>query len=293
MPYTTNPQLPKVRMQAVMLIRRGWSTRAVARHLGFNQSTIVKWLKRAPRDGRETIPTRSARPQHHPRALPREVTEQIVAVRLKRRRCAEVIHEELRQHGLVVSLSSVKRILDRCGLTKKRSPWQRYHPPMARPVAEKPGDLVELDTIHVVPRNGERFYVYTLIDVYSRWAWAKATERINTHRSARFVREAQCQAPFSFGTLQSDHGSEFSAWFTEHVGKQAIVHRHSRVRRPNDNGHLERFNRTIQEECRFRFLEQSVPAYQRAITGYLPYYNGERLHLGLNLKTPLQVMPSY
>jgi transposase InsO family protein len=216
-----------------------------------------------------------------------------VARRLERKRCAEVIHEELRQRGVAVSLSSVKRTLDRRGLTRKRSPWQRWHRSLPRPAVEKPGDLVEIDTIHVVPRRGQRFYIYTLLDVCSRWAFAKATPRINTHRSLRFVREAQTRAPFSFGTLQSDHGPEFSAWFTEHVRKRGLTHRHSRVRRPNDNGHLERFNRTVQEECRFRFLEQTVAAHQRALDAYLPYYNGERPHLGLNLKTPLQVMPSY
>ncbi len=78
-------------MQAVLLVRRGLSTRAVARHLGFNQSTIVKWVQRAPRDGRLVIPTRSSRPTHHPNALSQETVEAIVKARLKRERCAEVI----------------------------------------------------------------------------------------------------------------------------------------------------------------------------------------------------------
>jgi len=191
-----------------------------------------------------------------------------------------------------VSLSSVKRTLDRRQLTKKRSPWQRWHQTTPRPTAQQPGDLVQIDTIHIVPRQGQRFYVYTLLDVCSRWAFTKAVPRINTHQSLRFVREAQARAPFSFQMLQSDHGSEFSAWFTEHTQVRGLKHRHSRVRKPNDNGHLERFNRTVQDEC-LRRSRQDVRSYQQALKQYLPYYNGERLHLGLNLKTPLQVMPSY
>ncbi|MEK9138119.1 MAG: integrase core domain-containing protein [Bacteroidota bacterium] len=146
----------------------------------------------------------------------------------------------------------------------------------------KPGDLVELDTIHVLPRGGERFYVYTLIDVVSRWAYAKTVTKINTHQSLRFLREAQGRAPFSFSTLQSDHGSEFSTNSSE---RSHLVHRHSRVRQPNDNGHLERFNRTVQEECLHR-VPRTPWHYRRALQNYLPYYNTERLHLGLNLKTP-------
>jgi transposase InsO family protein len=106
------------------------------------------------------------------------------------------------------------------------------------------------------------------------------------------LKEAQKQASFRFKTIQSDHGPEFSTWFSEQAGRLNLVHRHSRVRKPNDNGHLERFNRTIQEEC----LNQ-IPAtpvlYQRAIDKYLIYYNNQRLHLGINLKTPLEVVLSY
>lgn len=117
-----------------------------------------------------------------------------------------------------------------------------------------------------------------------RWAFARVSARINTHKSLSFLQEAQRQAPFSFAMLQSDHGSEFSTWFTEQAKLQ---HRHSRVRQPNDNGHLERFNRTIQEECLAK-VPLDPRSYQRAISKYLPYYNKERLHLGLNFKTPLE-----
>lgn len=87
--------------------------------------------------------------------------------------------------------------------------------------------------------------------------------------------------------LQSDHGSEFSMWFTEHIKKQGVAHRHSRVRKPSDNGHIERFNRTLQDEC-LRGLPRTIGAYKRALPEYIHYYNAERLHLGLNLKTPLE-----
>lgn len=288
MPYTTNPHLPKLRMQAVLLVRRGWTIRQTARYYGVQPSTVMRWVSRAPRDGRETIPTKSSRPHHHPRSLSRSVIDEIRTKRLAHHRCAEVVHQELKNDGVVVSLSSVKRTLHREGLLRRRSPWKRLHRSLERPEAVKPGDLVELDTIHVLPRGGQRFYVYTLIDVFSRWAYAKIVPRINTHQSLRFLREAQGRAPFTFSMLQSDHGSEFSTSFSD---RAHVFHRHSRVRQPNDNGHLERFNRTLQEEC--LTVEPTIIAYRRALRSYLPYYNTDRLHIGLNLKTPLQVLPSY
>lgn len=288
--YTTNPNLPRVRMDAVRLVRSGWSVRAVARHLGFTHSAVVKWMARAGDDRRSQIlRTRSSRPLHHPRSLSRSVIDEIRTKRLAHHRCAEVVHQELKNDGIAVSLSSVKRTLRREGLLRCRSPWKRLHRSLERPEAVKPGDLVELDTIHVLQRDGERFYVYTLIDVVSRWAHAKIVPRINTHQSLRFLREAQGQSPFPFSTLQSDHGSEFSTNFSE---RSSLVHRHSRVRQPNDNGHLERFNRTVQEEC-LDLVPRTIPHYRKALASYLPYYNTERLHLGLNLKTPLQVVPRY
>ena len=52
MAYTTNPKLPKARMEAVRLVKyRGWSTRQAARHTGHNQSAIVKWCKKDPTGG--------------------------------------------------------------------------------------------------------------------------------------------------------------------------------------------------------------------------------------------------
>jgi len=93
--------------------------------------------------------------------------------------------------------------------------------------------------------------------------------------------------------LQSDHGSEFSNWFTENIRTQlGSNHRHSRVRKPSDNGHLERFNRTLQEEC-LKDIPKTLRAYRKAIPEYVHYYNNERLHLGINLKTPMQVVTSY
>lgn len=145
--------------------------------------------------------------------------------------------------------------------------------------------------MHDGPHN-DRLYVYTLLDVCSRFAYAWASERISTHRSLRFIRDAQPTLPFDIRTLQSDHGPEFSKWFTTQVEHDGMTHRHSRVRQPNDNAHLERFNRTIQDECLSK-LSRTVQSYQRGIVEYLAYYNTERPHMGLAFKTPTEVMRSY
>ena len=288
MPYTTNPHLPRVRGQAVKLVRQGLSMRAVARHLGYEPSTIMRWVRKGMSSSKNNIVTESSRPHHHPRELSDDIIAAILRCRKKHRRCSEVIHHLLKQDGILVSLSSVKRTLKRHGLLKSRSPWQKTCHSPKRPIAASPGDLVEMDTIHILTITGQRFYVYTLLDVHSRWAFAEVTERINTRRSLAFLKKARAAAPFSFKMLQSDHGSEFSKFFRQHAG----VHRHSRVRRPNDNGHLERFNRTLQEEG-LRDLREDFRTYRRAVRRYIPFYNDRRPHLALNFLSPTQVLRSY
>jgi transposase InsO family protein len=274
-------------MEAVKLLRQGWSTRKVARHFGYSQSVIVKWNQRAPSDARLTIPTRSSRPKHHPQAIDWRVGKRIADLRRKTNgRCAEVIHQMLLNEDVTVSLNTVKRTLRRQGLIKPRSPWKKYHLSGERPEAVKPGDLVQVDTIHLQINPKERIYVYTLIDVNSRWTYAHATKRISGGETLKFIKQAKRKANFNFSCVQSDHGPEFSKYFTHMVQTR---HRHIRVRKPNDNAHIERFNRTIQHE-----LLNELPKDVRIINGhlkaYLRYYNQERLHLGINLQTPCQIL---
>ena len=287
MAYSKNPQLPRVRMQAVLLVRRGWSIRKTARHFGYHHTAVMRWIREAPEDGRRVIPTKSSRPKYSPRAIARETVAAIIAKRRELRRCSEVVHASL---DIPASLSTVKRTLRRYGMLKRKSTWARYRLNIPRPFAEKPGDLVQMDTVHIQKRDGSQIYVFTLLDVVSRWGYAKVMKRINTHSSIRFLKEAEERSPFPFRHLQSDHGPEFGKFFHDWVGQHGRLHRYSRVRKPNDNAHLERFNRTLQEECL-----QRVPMrqYQTALDRYVDFYNAGRLHLGINLKTPLQVVLSY
>lgn len=293
MAYTINPHLPRIRAEAVRLVRIGWSLRKVSRHLGFAHNTILSWRDRVPEygyHGRLVIPTRSSRPLTHPRALSREIVVRILALREERNECADILYQRLLREGVAVSLSSVKRVLKHHGCSRF-SRWKKWHQYPPRPVAEKPGLLVEIDTIHDGPHEN-RLYIYTLLDVCSRWADALPVEKISTRQSLRFVERARAHAPFSFATLQSDHGPEFSKRFSKRVAERGLSHRHSRVRTPNDNAHLERFNRTIQEQCLSR-LPRKLSIWQRDIPEYLRWYNAERLHMGLHYQTPLEVVRSY
>lgn len=276
--------MPAIRREAAQLVYRGWSTRKVARHFGFSQSVVVKWVAKSKKIGYHPILTKSSRPHHHPKQLTEKVVQRIIAIRLKTKRTSEVVHQHLLNEGIEVSLNSVRRTIDRHGLMKKRSGWKRYHPPVDRPYPLKAGDLVEIDTIHRMTGKKSRLYVFVLIDVFSRWVYAKAYSKMSSLQTIKFVREAQRHSAFNFTMLQSDHGPEFAQIFTSRIRTN---HRYTRIGKPNDNAHIERVNRTIQEECLDK-LPNDVSKINCGLKKYLRYYNYERLHLSLKLKTPSQ-----
>jgi transposase InsO family protein len=287
--YTTNPRMPKLRAKAVEMVRQGKSISSVSRYFGYSKSAVSKWNKKVPIGGAYLIPTVSSRPHHHPRELSEDVVEKIIACKKKYDRCSEVIHQHLLNDGIKVSLNSVRRKIDQAGLMKKRSPWKRVHLSIKRPLALKSGDLLMVDTIHLMLNKKKRIYVYTLIDTYSRWTYAWATDKISAGKSIEFLKRARSLAGFKFNCIQSDNGSEFSQYFSERI---RIAHRHSRVSRPNDNAYLERFNRTLQEECLDK-LPINVRIFNRTLPHYLDYYNTERLHMGIDFQTPISLIKCF
>jgi transposase InsO family protein len=200
-----------------------------------------------------------------------------------------VVHAYCEREGTVVSLSTVRRVLDRLGLISKRK-WKRgYRPPVARPAANKPGDLVQTDTVHLYDHaTKKRTYLYTLVDVYSRWAYTEHSTVLSQKLAADVIHRGQAYAGFHFTTVQADNGPEYSSYFEQQLQAQGTCARHSRVRRPNDNAFLERCNRTIQEEC--TGSSPLATDLQSKVLACLAYYNDERLHLGIQCKTPAEML---
>lgn len=283
MTYTINENLPRVRAQAVRMVRRGESTRRVARHFGYSQGAVVKWCKKAGIVVGARIETRSSRPKSHPHSLSKEIIAKIIAARMEHKRCSEVIHEYLKRDRVSISLSSVKRVLRRYSLLKKRSPWKRFRRYPPRPDVLKPGDLVQFDTVHI-GRPGNKKYVYTALDVYSRYGFAMTSDAANCKASIIFLRKVMKEFPCR--VVQTDNGPEFGLFFTDAVKRLGAFHHHIHPRSPNENGHLERFNRTIQEETFSMGFDLSSGGVEK----YLVHYNEKRLHIGLKYKTPKEML---
>lgn len=320
MAYSNNPNLPRARAIAMrLLIADGLPSAVVANKCGVHRSTIWRWKqkwldinKHRQMDNpnrpsrsvgksklascRWVITTNSSRPLMSPHRICDAVVSRILELRRVLKRCAEVIWDHLnRIDNICVSLSSVHRILRNHhqydGARKNRV---RYDNPR-RPEVTKPGELVQTDTVHYIcPITYKRRYVYTVIDLYSRMAYAEIHSRILPGLAASTVLQAQKQWGFPIAMVQADNGSEFGRYFAQCMTSAGIVVRHSRLGRPNDNAHVERFNRTIQEECLGNRISSRVAnaTLQTKINQYIEYYNTKRVHLGLQLKIPTEMLQS-
>ena len=292
MSYSNNPYAPKARREAVnLVIRDGLSVTEAARRSGVHRTTLHRWIRKTydlDLHWKAYIPTLSSVPPRRSNELAPEVVATIVAERKRSGRGAYFVHLDLLDAGVTVSLSSVKRTLRRQGLTKPESKWKRYRPFIERPLATEPGALVQIDAIHFMKPDGTRFYVVTMIDLYSRVAYAEYTPKLNQRAVFAIAMRGQDYFGITIQMLQADNGPEFGKWFHDMLQSKGITLRHSRVRKSNDNAHIERFNRTIQEECLSPYVRQT--AVPDKIYWYLVYYNQFRRHSGIQGGYPLNML---
>ncbi len=320
MSYSNNPNLPKARALGMkLLIEEGLPTQVVANKCGVSRTTIWRWKKKwnklndnvqfdnPNRPSRVyspanhllrcswRIPTRSSRPLTSPKAIPEDIVKLVIALRAKLNRCAEIIWFNLNQdYQVKISLSSVRRILKRTGYANGRKKRVRPDNPR-RPHVIKPGELVETDTIHHVdPSTGRRLYYYTVIDLFTRMTYVTLAPKLSPGLAANAVLRAQTSWGFNISMVQSDNGPEYGRYFEQVLKSNGINTRHTRLHRPNDNAHIERFNRTIQTECIGYYWSRSVLLqHQRdKLTKYLDYYNHKRVHLSLQYRTPAEMLQS-
>lgn len=250
------------------------------------------------------IPAKSSRPHSHPRRIPEDVCGQVAELRYagktrKKKQCAELIWYQLQQKGIKISLHSVRRILRRKGMYEaEKNHYHPYNKNNKRPNSKKPGVLIEVDTIHLVNplANSKKVYIFTVIDVYTRMAYTYAAPEITQEYAKIAISEAKEYFGFGLKMVQSDNGSEYKTEFRKHVREVLKAkYRHTRKYHPNDNAHIERFNRTLREECIGQYSSKSVAQINKALQTYIKYYNYDRIHLGLQYQwkeflTPIEML---
>ena len=164
-------------------------------------------------------------------------------------------------------------------------------------VPQSPGHLVALDTVEKIVQ-GCRRYVITFEDIYSRFSFAWATRSHASKAAKEFFELCLKVFPCSFNFLYvlTDNGSEFKKHFTEALKELHLTHYHTYPKTPQMNAHLERFNRTIQEEFIdfHAYLLINPEEFNRKLVDYLIFYNIDRVHHAFKNKlSPIQFIVNW
>ena len=319
MSYCTGKNIEKSRGKAMkMLIIEKKPVGVVADRFGVHRSTIWRWHQRWLVQNSHielenpirrkylgisaykyelckwSIPSFSAAPKH-PHTLSDSLVQLVLDVRDQLKRCAEVVWYHINSVLCIrISLSSVRRILKRYGRMKKpKHHKNRRYKGIPRPKVLSPGDLVEIDTIHLFnPISKQKRYIYTVIDLYTRMAYARVYKELKPINSLNTILEAEQYFGFKFKMVQSDNGLEFARYFETRLESKGIKIRHTRLGRPNDNAHIERFNRTLQEECTGNYYleSESLKQMDDKILSYIDFYNYRRIHLSISYRTPAEML---
>jgi transposase InsO family protein len=157
--------------------------------------------------------------------------------------------------------------------------------------ASAPGQCGAFDTVEYF-LDGIRRYVITFTDHYSRFAFAWATHSHASLAAREFFAIVTDVFPYPLQSVLTDNGSEFMKHFDEEIRRLHKTHWHTYPRTPKMNAHVERFNRTIQEEFIDYHQELLITPneFNRQLIPWLIWYNAERPHWSLELKSPVQFL---
>jgi transposase InsO family protein len=301
------------------IVDDGWSVRRAAERFQCSPATASKWARRY-RAG-EPLVDRSSRPQRSPARCPRRLERRIIALRFTRRWGPHRIG-----YHLHVPSSTVGRVLTRYRMPLLTHVDQASGLPVRRPVPVRyevaaPGELVHVDIKKLgrIPDGGgwrahgrgsvqdrkagavrDRAaragasatrgyrYLHHAVDDHSRLAYSEILTDERKETAAGFWQRANtffAAAGITVCAVMTDNGACYrSRDFAAALG--TVAHRRTRAYRPQTNGKVERFNRTLAAEWAYATTYASDEARAAAYDAWLHYYNHHRPHTGIGGAVP-------
>jgi hypothetical protein len=271
------------------------------------KSTLYDWKKIFEASGKKpfSLVPRSTRP-HHTRKMTTDyrLVEFIKAMRSEYGNVGkDIIKPFLDEYAKDIGIQSIgkttiAKIIKRKGYTfEKRVKYRRktrYSRLRTRksPKVKTPG-FVQMDSI-VLYADCQKHLFMSVIDIYTKYALVVKVSTLSSINAKRVFIKFQKESPTGIHTVQTDNGSEFLAHFHKYLEEEGIKHIFIYPRLCKINGVVERFNRTIQEECikRSDELYYDTDAFEKKLTKYLYWYNYKRPHYALGYMSPIQFINS-
>lgn len=219
-----------------------------ARHFGLTRYTVRSWLKRFNQSGIASLNDKSHRPKHLRKPTTAwEIVMAVVKLRQQYPAWSKYkIEALLKQKDIKVSASTIGRILKKRGLinhqlSKKRSKSAR-HPKARFPKGLKissPGEMVQMDTKHIMLSSGKRYYQFTAIDVLSKRRVLEVYPSESSRNGAVFLKQCLKEFPFKVKAVQTDNGATFLKEFELLVKAKKLPHYFIYPRQAKQNTYVE------------------------------------------------------
>ncbi|KOG11134.1 MULTISPECIES: IS481 family transposase [Streptomyces] len=297
-------------------VRSGRPVAHVAAEMGISRATAHKWVRRWRTEGDAGLHDRSSRPRTTPHRTSPALEAHVCDLRRSRKlgpaRIAPILD---------LPTSTVHRILARHGLGRLAWLDRPTGEPIRRYERARPGELVHVDIKKLgnIPDGGgwrtvgraagdrnrqattaERrsstpvigySYVHSAVDDHSRLAYSEVLADERQETAAGFWQRANTFFTAHGITVErvlTDNSSCYkSRLFTQTLTATGISHKRTRPYRPQTNGKVERFNRTLLDEWAYLRPYTSNTERTEALADFLHTYNHHRCHTALDGHPPI------
>jgi transposase InsO family protein len=300
------------------VVEDGWSISYAAAVFNVSWPTAKRWADRYRTAGEAGMADRSSRPHRCPRRTPQPIVRMIVHLRWKKRLGPVAIADRL---GLAPS--TVHAVLVRCRLNRLSHVDRATGEPIRRYEHDEAGFLLHVDvkklgnipdgggwrytgraqgkrnraatpdkprSKHHGPLLGTAF-VHTVLDDHSRVAYAEIHDDETAATALGVLRRAVAWFAARGVTVQrvlTDNGSAYRshAWRAA-CAELGIKPKRTRPYRPQTNGKIERFHRTLADGWAFARMFLSESARRKALPAWLHEYNHHRSHTAIGNRPPI------
>ncbi|WP_394621031.1 IS481 family transposase [Lentzea sp. JNUCC 0626] len=310
---------PRTRLRlARLIVEQNWPAAAAAKMFMVAERTARKWAARYRDEGQAGMLDRSSRPHHSPNRTSEPVVRQIVVLRWRHRLGPVQIAGRL---GLAAS--TVHAVLTRCRINRLSRIDRVTGEPLRRYEHPHPGSLIHVDVTkfgNIPDGGGHRFvgrqqgdrnkratpglpkgkdykpltgkaFLHTVVDDHSRVAYAEihADERGDTatavlRRAVAWFREHGVVVE----RVLSDNGSAYRSFaWRDACTELGITPKRTRPYRPQTNGKVERFHRTLADGWAYARHYQSETERRAALPDWIHFYNHHRAHSALAGQPPI------